>query len=90
MSKTQLTIKDLQIGSRLLYRSKKDWRTAVISRFSDENATLIVCSPSGRTYRLKRKLKAKVYFQGSLLILKTDNYPKEKWKDNYGVYDKRW
>ena len=90
MADDNLTIEDLPIGSKLLYRSKQDWRTAVVSRINEENATLIVCSPTGRTYKLKRKLQAQVYYEGSLVILKADGYAGEDWKDNYGNYDQRW
>lgn len=84
------TIKDLPIGSKLLYRSKENWRTAVVSKRDEIGATLIVCSPTGRTYRLKRKLNAEIYFDGVLPILKSDGFASEDWKENYGIYDRRW
>jgi hypothetical protein len=43
---TQITLREMPIGARLLVRSKKDWRVAVVSQFYEEKATLIVCSPS--------------------------------------------
>ena len=84
----QKILGDLPIGARLLVRSKKDWRAAVVSRFSEEKATLIVCSPSGRTYRLYRLLDAKIVFDGEIPILKIE--PEEDWRENFSKYDLRW
>ncbi len=78
----------MPIGGRLLYRSKKDWRSAVVSRIDAEKATLIVCSPSGGTYRLRRPLEAEVIFDGKFHLLKQDL--EEDWRANYTCYDSRW
>ncbi|MGI8639814.1 MAG: hypothetical protein ACR2MG_07650 [Pyrinomonadaceae bacterium] len=85
---TQITLRDLPIGARLLVRSKKDWRFAVVSKFNEEKATLIVCSPSGRTYRLRRLLDAEIVFDGKIPILKFET--EENWRDNFSKYDVRW
>lgn len=85
---TNLTLRDLPIGARLLVRTKKDWRTAVVSQFYMEKATLIVCSPSGRTYRLRRLLEMGITFDGKIAILKCDL--EENWRDNFSSYDERW
>ena len=82
------TIGELTVGSRLLYRSKKDWRFAVVSRFDAEKATLIVCSPKGGTYRLRRKLSAEIIFDGKIPILKVEI--EEDWRENFSDYDFRW
>ncbi|MDQ2746817.1 MAG: hypothetical protein M3T96_06115 [Acidobacteriota bacterium] len=84
----QMTLRDLPIGARLLIRTKTDWRTAVISQFYTEKATLIVCSPSGRTYRLRRLLEMEIIFDGKIPILKTDL--EENWRENFSRYDERW
>ena len=84
----QKILRDLPIGARLLVRSKKDWRSAVISRFSEEKATLIVCSPTGRTYRLYRLLDAEIVFDGKIPILKIEI--EEDWRENFSKYDLRW
>ena len=86
--KTQITLRDLPVGARLLIRSKKDWRCAVISKFDEEKATLIVCSPLGRTYRLRRFLDAEIIFDGKIPILKTEI--EENWRENFSKYDWRW
>ena len=85
---TQITLRDLPVGARLLIRSKKDWRVAVISKFDEEKATLIVCSPLGRTYRLRRLLDAEIIFDGKIPILKTET--EENWRENFSKYDWRW
>ncbi len=82
------TLGDFPIGARLLIRSKKDWRTAVVSQFNEEKATLIVCSPSGRTYRLRRLLETEIVFDGKFPILKIET--DENWRENYTKYDFRW
>ena len=85
---TNLTLRDLPIGARLLIRTKKDWRTAVVSQFYTEKVTLIVCSPSGRTYRLRRLLEMEIIFDGKIAILKCDL--EEDWRENFSSYDERW
>ena len=82
------TLSDLPIGARLLYRAKDDWRTAVVSKIEGEKATLIVCSPTGRTYRLRRDLNSQLIIDGSLPVLKVK--VKDKWRENFSKYDLRW
>ncbi|MEZ5426236.1 MAG: hypothetical protein R2747_08230 [Pyrinomonadaceae bacterium] len=82
------TLKDLPVGARLLYRAKSDWRCAVLSMIGEETATLIVCSPTGRTYRLRRAPEAEIIFDGRIPILKAES--EEDWRENLTVYDIRW
>lgn len=84
----QTPLNSLPVGARLLIRSKTDWRSAVVSRFDAEKATLIVCSPSGRTYRLRRLLEAEIIFDGLIPILKIQS--EENWRENFTKYDFRW
>ena len=88
ITETQITLRELPIGARLLIRSKKDWRVAVVSQFYEEKATLIVCSPNGRTYRLRRLLEMEIVFDGKIPILKSDL--EDSWRDNFCKYDVRW
>lgn len=88
IAENQITLGELPIGARLLIRSKKDWRSAVVSRLGDEKATLIVCSPSGRTYRLSRLLEAVIIFDGTIPVLKIK--ADENWRENFTKYDVRW
>jgi hypothetical protein len=85
---TQITLRQLSIGARLLVRAKKDWRVAVVSQFNEEKATLIVCSPNGRTYRLRRLLEMEIIFDGKIPILKS--HSEENWRENFSKYDCRW
>lgn len=83
-----ITLRELPIGARLLIRSKTDWRSAVVCRQSEEKATLAVCSPSGRTYRLHRNLECEIIFDGSFPILKIESI--DSWRENFTKYDCRW
>ena len=88
MKQKPTILSELPIGSRLLYRAKDDWRFAVISKFGQEKATLIVCSPTGRTYRLSRLLNAEIIFDGKIPVLKIRGT--ENWRENMANYDVRW
>ena len=88
ITETQITLRELPVGARLLIRSKKDWRVAVVSQFYEEKATLIVCSPNGRTYRLRRLLETEIIFDGTIPVLKTE--AEENWRENFTKYDVRW
>lgn len=85
---TQITLREFPIGARLLVRSKTDWRTAVISSLNEEIVILIVCSPSGRTYRLRRKSECEIIFDGKIPIIKIET--EEDWRENFTKYDFRW
>lgn len=82
------TLGELPIGARLLIRSKTDWRSAVVCRRAEEKATLSVCSPSGRTYRLHRNLESEIVFDGFIAILKIETG--DTWRENFTKYDFRW
>lgn len=82
------TLGEFPIGARLLVRTKKDWRVAVVSQFHTEKATLIVCSANGRTYRLRRCLETEIIFDGALPIIKIED--EENWRENFTKYDWRW
>jgi hypothetical protein len=87
-AENEITLRDLPIGARILIRSKKDWRVAVISYFTEEQATLLVCSPTGRTYRLSRNLETIIFFEGKIPLIKIET--KENWRENFSKYDFRW
>ncbi len=87
ITETKITLANLPIGSRLLVRSKKDWRTAVISKVIEETVTLIVSSPTGFSYRLRRNLQTELFFDGTMPILESSN---ENWRENFAKYDVRW
>lgn len=78
----------MPIGCRLLVRSRKDWRVAVVSRIADGQIVLSVASPKGRNYRLRRGAELTLGFDGSIPYLIAD--APEKWRDNFSPYDSRW
>ena len=82
------TLGDLPVGSRLLYRSRTDWRDAVISRITNVKAVLTVISPTGRTYRLSRGLGAPIRKDGKIPVLVETS--EEDWRANFADYDIRW
>jgi hypothetical protein len=87
-AETQIALNSLPIGARLLVRSRKDWRTAAVSKIVEGRVVLTVCSPTGRTYRLRREFDTEIFFEGTIPILKYD-FP-ENWRDNFTPYDHRW
>jgi hypothetical protein len=87
-AENQIALNSLPIGARLLVRSRKDWRTASVSKIVEDRVVLTVCSPTGRTYRLRRELDTEIFFEGIIPILKYD-LP-ENWRDNFTPYDHRW
>ena len=86
--KAQLTLNILPVGSRLIVRSRTDWRFAAVSKIVDERVTLSVCAPSGRTYRLRRTLDAEIFMEGLIPVLPYDT--SDTWRDNFCGYDIRW
>jgi hypothetical protein len=87
--KTKITTLDkLTIGTRLVVRSKLDWRFAAVAKTVDDKIVLTVCSPSGRTYRLGRDLDTRVTYEGSIPVLVTDH--PGHWRENFTRYDAGW
>ena len=84
----QITLESLAVGSRLIVRSRIDWRFAAIAKIVDEKVVLTVCSPSGHTYRLRRELCTTVAMEGMIPVLLYDTA--DTWHDNFGRYDPRW
>ena len=87
-AKAQITLQQLAVGSKLVVRSKLDWRFASVSKSVENKIVLTVCSPTGRTYRLRRDLDAAITYEGSIPVL-TSDFP-EHWRDNFSPYDIRW
>lgn len=78
----------MPVGTRLLFRSRKDWRFAVVSKITAESVTLSVASPSGYNYRVRKPLDMMIAFDGPFATV--SNFPAETWKDNLTNYDTRW
>ena len=83
-----MTLRQLAVGSRLIVRSKLDWRFASVAKYTDEKIVLTVCSPTGRTYRLRRELDDAVVIEGQIPILSVAS--SENWRTNFSTYDGRW
>ena len=87
-SEIKLTLANIPLGGRLLIRSKKDWRVAVVCRIAEDNITISVASPTGYNYRLRRAADAPVKFDGRIPFLIIDSA--EPWRENFSNYDYRW
>jgi hypothetical protein len=87
-TQTKITLRDLPLGGRLIVRSRKDWRVAVISRLAEDQATLSIASPSGYSYRLRKPLDMSVTFDGMIPCLETDH--PDTWRENFSTLDRRW
>lgn len=71
-----------------MVRSRIDWRFAAVSKVANERIVLTVCSPTGRTYRLRRNMDTAIEIDGHVPVLIHDE--KEDWRDNFTRYDVRW
>lgn len=85
---SQITLEQFAVGSRLIVRSRRDWRFAAISKVAETRVTLTVCSPSGRTYRLWRERTSEIYMEGQIPIVLCDE--PDDWRENLSPYDTRW
>ena len=79
------TLAALPIGARLLLRCRADWRDATIAAISPDSITLSVCSPRGRTYRVRRPPDSLLSFDGPIPTLGDGS-----WRAAYARYDARW
>ena len=83
-----VTLGSLPVGSRLIVRSRKDWRFAAVARLADERVVLTVASPRGCNYWLRRDASAPIELDGSVPVLAEQS--EEDWRENFGEYDRRW
>ena len=83
-----MRLDELGIGSRLVVRSRSGWRFAAVSKIVDERVVLTVCSPTGRTYRLRRDLDTQLSMEAAIPVLVYDEA--EDWRTNFSQYDLRW
>jgi hypothetical protein len=87
-AQTQITLGEFPVGFRLLVRSKKDWRFAVVARRTDEFISLSIASPTGYNYRIRRAADVVIAFDGRVPFLTADH--DDTWRDNFSGYDTRW
>ena len=81
----QIILKNFHVGTKLIVRCKNDWRTAVVSSIGKEKIVLIICSPSGRTYRKICAIETMIDFDGSIPFL-----GEGIWREGIVKYDLRW
>lgn len=87
-AETLKTLGHFPVGCRLLFRTKKDWRFAVVCRKTDEYISLAVASPRGGNYRVRRDADLELSFDGQIPYL-IANEP-DNWRENFSRYDVRW
>ena len=87
-AKDKIKLSEIPLGGRILFRSKKDWRTAVVARITEDSITLSIASPTGYNYRVRRDCECELGTDGPIPFLITDNA--EAWKENFSIYDRRW
>ena len=85
---TTTTLGSLPLGSHLILRCRKDWRTATVIRIELEKITLSVSSPTGRTYRMRRPSDSPLTFDGYVPLL--GQTPASCWRAGLARYDVRW
>lgn len=87
-TQNEITLGEFPLGGRLLVRSKKDWRFAVVSRKTEEFISLSIASPKGGNYRVRRTADLAISFDGMIPFLAADYA--DTWRDNFSGYDTRW
>ncbi len=87
-AETQITLGEFPVGFRLLVRSRKDWRFAVVARKTEEFISLSVASPTGYNYRVKRDAGLAIAYDGTIPFLLANE--SDAWRDNFSNYDLRW
>ncbi|HEX8096596.1 MAG TPA: hypothetical protein VF507_01115 [Pyrinomonadaceae bacterium] len=80
-----LTLGELPLGARLVLRCRKDWRVATVVAVAPEGVRLSVCSPTGRTYRLRRPHTSLLTLYGGVPALGAGH-----WRVHIARYDTRW
>jgi hypothetical protein len=81
-------IRQMPVGGRLLYRSRAEWRTAVVVKKDELSVFLSIAAPSGRNYRLRRTGEHLVTVKDGLHFLEFSG--PENWAEKFGIYDRRW
>jgi len=87
-SDSKVRLGEIPVGGRLLVRSKKDWRVAVVARKTEEFISISIASPSGYNYRIRRTADEQIFLDGLIPFLPRDE--SEPWRENFTGYDVRW
>ena len=85
---SKIRLGEIPVGGRLLVRSKKDWRVAVVARKTEEFISISIASPSGYNYRIRRTADEQIFLDGLIPLLPRDE--SEPWRENFTGYDVRW
>lgn len=80
-----MLLSELQIGSKILLQCKKDWRNATVVAIAEGKITLLVRSPKGYSYRVRKQPEEELDFHGAIPLLGSGN-----WKEEIARYDTRW
>ena len=88
LTQSRITLGEFPLGGRLLVRSKKDWRVAVVSRKTEEYISISIASPRGGCYRIRRTAEVLIQLDGGIPYLPKDET--EPWRENFTGYDVRW
>jgi hypothetical protein len=83
-----VTLAELLPGARLVLRCRKDWRAASVSSLTPDCVVLVVASPTGHTYRVRRPHDSVLNFDGSIPIL--CDRDSANWRVALARYDARW
>lgn len=78
----------LPTGTRLLFRSRNEWRAAAIAGFAGERVSIQIASPRGRTYRIYRPMDSLLTFDGRFYRLTAENSAPVN--AEIASYDRRW
>jgi hypothetical protein len=84
----QTTLRELPVGTRLLIRTRKDWRSAVVTRVGERDVSLRVCCSSGRTYWTRRDSEMSVLKEENIFRLET--IAEDDWRTNFAKFEVRW
>ncbi len=88
METARRPLRDLPVGTRLIIRTKTDWRSAVISRIGESGVSLRVCCSTGRVYWTKRASEMEVILEENIFRLET--IVEEDWRTNFAKFEVRW
>lgn len=82
---SNLELRELPIGARVIIRCKFDWRSAAVSAQREERTVLTIASPTGRRYRKSCPAETIVEMDGILPVIGDGS-----WREKFVKYDGRW
>ncbi len=82
---TNLELRELPVGARVIIRCKFDWRSAAVSAQREERVVLTIASPTGRRYRKSCPPETPVEMDGIVPVIGDG-----AWRETFVKYDCRW